>query len=368
MFSKTGACVEYSTGEQVAQILVRYSTRVERNDRVLIVMREVESFELARSVAREAQRHGARVQTLFSSALMQADLLREGAEEQVGWVPELWRFAMEWADVCIDLRGFRNPHEFQGVASGRIALLRKAEGEISALRTAKTRWSLVRVPTEALAQQAGMAFDALEQMFYRSVLQDWEQEAVEYRTLQEQLEGSNEVRIVGEGTDLRFSTAGRSYVVDDGRINMPGGEVFTAPLDESVNGIISFEHPGVFAGVFIEAIRLEFRDGVVVDASAGTNEEFLSDLLDMDAGARRVGEFGIGTNRHIDVITNDILYDEKILGTIHIALGRSYAECGGVNQSSLHWDIVKDLRSGGTIYFDGVERFKNGSWLSSDLV
>lgn len=353
---------EYSTTDAIARTLVEYSTQVAAGDRVLVIMRETETLPIVRAVAAEAYRRGAVVQTLFYALAMQRDLLTLGTDEQIGWTPEVWRYAMEWADVCIDIRGARNPHEFDGIPAERIARMRRAEGEISALRTAGTRWTILRVPNEAFAQQAGMSVDVAESIFRRAVLQDWDSAGDEYQGMQRRLQGTEDVHIVGRDTDIRFSTRGRSYVVDDGRINMPGGEVFTAPVEDSVQGTIAFEHPGVFSGVFVDGIRLSFRDGRVVDASADANEEFLFHLLDMDEGARRIGEFGIGTNRYVDRFTNDIFYDEKILGTIHIALGRSYTECGGVNQSALHWDIVKDLRAEGSVQFDGVPLFEHGRW------
>lgn len=348
--------------DQIATVLVDHSTGVTEGDRVVVIMREPEAFPIARAVSAQCTRRGAYVQTLFYSAEMQGDILRLGSSRQVEWVPELWRQAMDWADVCIDLRGFRNRHEYEGVPTERITKMRKAEGEISAMRTSQTRWTLLRIPNESFAQQAGKSMQDVSEFFYRSVLQNWKEEGRKYQTFRESLDGTREVRIVGAGTDLSFSTAGRRYIVDDGGINMPGGEVFTAPVEESVNGTIQFEHPGVFAGVFMEDVRLTFSDGAVVEASSSSNEGFLHQLLDMDGGSRRVGEFGIGTNREMTFFTNDILYDEKILGTIHIALGRSYSECGGLNQSSLHWDIVKDLRDQGTVYFDGEPEFQAGAW------
>jgi len=351
-----------SRWNELARVLVDHSTTVRTGERVLIVMREVESFPAVRAVAAAVVERGARVQTLFSSTYLQRDLLRLGSTEQIGWVPELWSEAMNWADVCIDLRGARNLAEFAGIPEERIALLRKAEGAVSAQRTEQTRWTIVRIPTESFAQQAGRSLDETMDRFFRSVLLDWDTEAKRYEQLRSRLAGARDVRITGTGTDLRFSTADRTWIVDDGRINMPGGEVYTAPVEESVNGTIRFENPGVFAGVLMEDIVLSFRDGRVSDARARTNESFLRAVLETDSGASRVGEFGIGTNREIDSFSNDILLDEKILGTVHIALGRSYAECGGVNRSALHWDIIKDLRIDGAMTVDGEVLFENGRW------
>ena len=172
------------------------------------------------------------------------------------------------------------------------------------------------------------------------------------------------MRIIGRDTDLTFSTAGRIYVVGDGRINIPDGEVYTAPVDDSAEGVIAFEHPGVYAGQRIEGIRLEFRAGEVVAATARSGEAFLRQILDLDDGARRIGEFGVGVNDGLDRFVGDIFFDEKIGGTIHLALGRAYAECGGPNQSALHWDLIKDLRTEGAIELDGRRVFENGRFLT----
>lgn len=349
--------------DEVARILTDHSTGAGPGDNVLIIMRELEAYPAARAVAARCIRHGAYVQTLFSSTGIQRDLLRFGTDDQISCVPPVWKAAMEWAHVCIDLRGARNLHEFSGIPSDRITAMRKAEGIISALRTTGTRWTILRIPNEAFAQQAGRSTEEIEDFFFSAVLQDWEEEGRRYSALAEKLQGTGEVQITGEGTEITFSTAGRRYVVDDGHINMPGGELYTSPVENTVEGTIYFENPGVFAGVLMEGIRLEFRRGRVVNAEARTNEQFLLQLLEMDPGARTLGEFGIGTNGKIDFFSNDILFDEKILGTVHFALGRSYKECGGTNESALHWDIVKDLRTSGTITIDGQTVFEDGIWI-----
>lgn len=349
--------------DEVAKVLVDYSTTTTNGDRVLIIMREPETFPLVRAVSARCVAAGAYPQVLFYSIYLDRDLMKLGTIEQAEWVPEVWQQAMDWADVCIDLRGARNLYEYNDIAPERVAAHRKAEGKISALRTQTTRWTLSRIPTEALAQQAGRSLDEMMEFYFDAVLQDWEAETERLKSLQTQLTGTREVRIHSKDTDLIFSTEGRSYVVEDGRVNVPGGELFTSPLEDSVEGHIRFTNPGVFAGVLMEDIYLKFRGGVVVEATARTNEDFLHQLLDMDPGARRVGEFAVGTNRKLTFFCNDILYDEKIFGTVHIALGRSYTECGGKNESALHWDIVKDLRADGAMYIDGKKLLEQGRWL-----
>jgi len=348
---------------RVAKVLVDYSTSVTTADRVLIIMREPETFPLVKAVYRRCAELGAYPQVLFYSVLLERDLMKHGPAELVGWVPELWEHGMKWADVCLDLRGARNLHEYSDIPPEQLSEHRKAEGQISALRTSETRWTICRVPNEALAQAAGKSFGDVLEFFFNAVLQDWDQESRRLAGMVEKLRGTSRVRIVGGGTDLSFSTSGRTYVIEDGHINMPGGELFTSPVEDSVEGYITFEAPGVFAGVLMEGICLEFQGGRVVKANARTNEFFLHKLLDMDEGARRVGEFGIGTNRELDFFSNDILYDEKIFGTVHIALGRSYSECGGLNDSALHWDIVKDLRAQGALYVDDAKVLERGKWL-----
>ena len=348
---------------RLGEILVNYSTRTRSGDCLLITMMEPETFPLTLAVYEHAVRAGAFPQVQFASAYLERALLQYGSEELIARVPDLERAGMEWADTYIGLRGARNPHELTGIPTDRLTIHKRALGEISALRNEQTRWVLVRVPNESFAQAAGMSLEATMAFFFASTLRDWEEEAREYQRLRDMFQAGTQVRIVGHDTDLSFSTAGRTYVVGDGHINMPDGELYTAPVDDSAQGVISFEFPGTFAGQTIAGIRLEFRDGEVVSAIADSGEEFLRRILAVDDGARRIGEFGIGVNFGIDRFVGDILYDEKIGGTIHLALGRAYAECGGTNQSALHWDIVKDLRSEGSIELDGRRVLENGRFL-----
>ncbi len=349
--------------EQLAEILVHYSTGTQPGEKVLITMMEVETFPLVRAVYAQAVKAGALPHVEFQSAYLERDLMRYGTPEQLDWVPTLSAYGMEWADVYIGLRGARNPHEFAGIPPEKLAAHKRAMGRVSAMRTELTRWVLVRVPNESFAQQAEMSLDEMMTFFFNATLRDWAQESQRYQALQKVFQAAETVRIVGKDTDLTFSTKGRTYEVADGHLNMPDGEIFTAPVDDSAEGYITFEFPGVYFGQQVRGIRLEFSRGEVVKATAESNEHLLHELLKMDEGARRIGEFGVGVNFGIDRFCYDILYDEKIGGTIHIALGRAYKECGGVNQSALHWDIIKDLRQEGAIYLDGRKVFENGRFL-----
>ena len=184
-----------------------------------------------------------------------------------------------------------------------------------------------------------------------------------WQRLANRLNQGKQVRLVGKDTDLSFSVAGRSWKVGDGQFNMPDGEIFTAPVHESVNGVITFEFPGVLGGRLVHDMRLEWKDGELVHAAASENEDFLKLILATDSGASYIGEFAFGTNYSVDRFCKDIFYDEKIGGTVHIALGRAYPICGGTNQSSIHWDIIKDTRLEGAVYLDGELIFEKGKFL-----
>jgi aminopeptidase len=349
--------------EQLANVLVNYSTATQPDEKVQITMMEVETFPLARAVYAAAIKAGALPHIEFQSAYLERDLMRYGNAEQLDWIPEMSAYGMEWADVYVGLRGARNPHEFADIAPDRITAHKRALGKVSAMRNELTRWVLVRVPNESFAHQAETSLDEMMDFFFNATLRDWAKEADGYTRLQRVFQAAENVRIVGKDTDLTFSTKGRVYVIADGKLNMPDGEIFTAPVDDSANGYITFEFPGVYVGKRVEGIRLEFSKGEVTKFSAQSNEELLHQLLEMDDGAKRIGEFGIGTNFGINRFCYDILYDEKIGGTVHLALGRAYHECNGVNESALHWDIVKDLRQQGALYLDGKKVFENGAFL-----
>lgn len=349
--------------QALADILVNYSTKTREGDRILITMMEVDSFPLARAVYASAVKAGAFPYVEFSSAYLERDLMLYGEIEQLNWVTEPQAHGMDWADVYIGLRGNRNPHEFTGIPPERIKAHKRAMGKISAMRTEKTRWVLARIPNESLAQQAEMSLDEMLDFFFKSTLKDWNAESQRYREICEVFQNSSRVHITGKYTDISLSTAGRTYVVGDGKYNMPDGEIYTSPVDNSIDGEIYFDFPGVYAGQRIPDIRLKFGAGKLITATASDNQELLDELLAMDDGARRVGEFGVGVNFGIDRFCYDILYDEKIGGTIHLALGRAYHECGGVNQSALHWDLIKDLRQEGAIFLDGQKVLENGKFL-----
>ncbi|HBT39328.1 MAG: Peptidase M29 aminopeptidase II [Thermotoga sp. 50_1627] len=349
--------------KQLGNLLVNYSTEVKRGEKVLISMLETDSYPLVVGVYEACIKAEALPQVVFQSERLNRFLLKYGNNEQIDTLPELERHGMEWADVYIGLRAASNPHELWDTDSEKLARLRSTMGKISTLRWQKTRWCLVRIPTAALAQQAELDEETLLDMFFDACLVDWENLRKKWERWVEVLNKGHQVRILGRETDLSFSIKGRTWSIDDGHINMPGGEISTAPLEDTVDGCIYFETPVVFAGKFIYDLRLCWQKGELVRATASSNQDFLHAVLKADKGASKIGEFAIGTNPNLKYFCYDLLLDEKIYGTIHIALGRAYPKVGGTNQSAIHWDMVKDLRSEGEIYLDGELIFKNGQLL-----
>ena len=225
-------------------------------------------------------------------------------------------------------------------------------------------WVIAEYPVQSMAQDAGMTIAEYEEFIFGAVLLDWDAEEARMRKIADAFDAADEVRIVAQGTDLTLSLAGRGGAVDDGHVNMPGGEVFYSPVEDSAQGVIEFsEFPAVYYGQEVDGARLVFEHGRIVDASARSGEAFLIDTLDSDEGARRLGELGIGCNPGIQRFMKNVAFDEKIAGTVHLAVGNSYTFTGGTNKSTIHWDIVEDLRSGGRLYADGRLVQENGAWL-----
>lgn len=349
--------------QQLGDLLVRYSTRVQPGERVMIAMGEVESLPLVQAVYRAAVQAGTYPQVQFLSESLRHILLESGNADQAAWLPEMEAHGMQWADVYFGLRGAYDLNLHDDIPPERLAANQAAQGKISSLRWQNTRWCLVRVPNAAFARQAGMDENTVLEMFFNACLLDWEAATREWQGWADALNRGQQVRVTGKGTDLQFSIEGRTWQVGDGRCNMPDGEINTAPLEGSVDGQISFEFPAVLSGWLVENIRLRWEKGKLVEASASTHQDFLRSILQTDPGASRIGEFGLGTNPHINHFCKDILIDEKIFGTLHIALGRAYPASGGTNQSAIHWDIIKDTRQSGAVFVDGRPILRDGHFL-----
>lgn len=350
--------------DQLASLLVGYSMAVKSGEKVMIAYGEKETYPLVHALYRSCIETGAFPQVQFLSEELNRLLLKYGSDAQIDWLPEIEAYGMEWADVYFGLRGAYNLDIFWDIPAERIARWRKTLGKVSTLRWQKTRWCLLRVPNAALAQQAGVDEETITDMFFKACLLDWEKESREWKRWAEILNSGSQLRLVGKGTDLAFSLAGRTWEVADGHMNMPDGEIATSPVESTVNGTITFDFPGVLGGRLMHNIRLSWENGKLVEATSSTNQDYLLSILKTDEGASRIGEFAIGTNPYWSIFCKDILLDEKIGGTIHIALGRAYPQTGGTNQSAIHWDIVKDMRQEGEIYLDGKKIYEKGTFLA----
>jgi len=291
----------------------------------------------------------------------------QAPEELLGTMAPSEARTRDELDAWLLVFGSENTRGGTILAPERRQKLRQAYVEFTRRRlTGGVPWVGCLYPTEALAQDAGMTLAEYADFVFGACLLDWEAEAERMRRYRERFDAAETVRIVGAGTDLSLSIAGRSGLVDDAHYNMPGGEFFYSPVEDSADGVIEYsEFPAVYQGAACEGVRLRFERGKVVDASATANENFLIGALDTDEGARRLGELGIGCNPGIQRHTRNTLFDEKIDGTIHLAVGAGVPMVGGLNQSAVHWDMVKDLRSAGRIELDGEVVQENGVWALS---
>jgi aminopeptidase len=361
--------------EALARVLVRYSTRVERGD-VCVIQSTTTAEPLIQAVYEEVLRAGGLpIMQLTTEGAMPA-FYELASDEQLDWIPPTTEWSVENADVRIAVMADANARDLTGAdpkRQARHSRARKPLMETSMRRAAagEHRWTVTLFPTHAYASEAGMSLARYEDFYYGACLVGdgdpvtaWQRQSDEVRRLAEWIQDREEVRITAPGgTDVTLNVAGRTFIPSVGEHNMPDGEFFTGPVEDSVTGEVAFSFPAVYGGREVSGVRLRFEDGRVVDATAERGEEFLLETLDTDEGARRLGELGIGTNYGITTATKEVLLDEKIGGTVHMAVGMSYPETGGTNDSAVHWDMVCDLREGGAITVDGVELQRDGRFV-----
>ena len=360
--------------QNLAQIIVRYSTQVKKGDTTVIAGTSA-GEPLILAIYEEVLRAGGLPIVNMSPEEASASFFLLAEEEQLDWVPPTAKWIAEEADVRIVVIADDNPRALSRTdpaKQARVSKARKELGDTMLRRSAdgSHRWALTAFPTHGLAAEAGMSLAEYEDFYYKACLATdpdpvtaWERTANETERLTEWIQGKEEIHITGPGTDVKLNVAGRTFIPCTGKRNMPDGEFFTGPVEDSVEGEVQFSFPAVYGGREVSGVRFRFEGGKVVDASADQGEDFLLEMLDTDDGARRLGELGIGTNYGIATGTKEILLDEKIGGTIHMAIGKSYPESGGVNESAVHWDMVCDLRQGGTITVDGVELQRDGQFV-----
>lgn len=355
----------------MAKVLVHYSLGIKPGDFFVIRGGEV-AAPLIRAVYQEALQAGAHPEVQMRLPEIAEIFLKNASDEQLQYVSSLARIPIEEADASLTILGEVNVRALSGVDPARQALRARATSELSKTMMQRAaagehRWCLTQFPTNADAQEANMSLADYEEFVFAACglneedpVAYWRKVHAEQAAIVKRLDAVESLRIVGEDTDLTLRTAGRRWESCSGEANFPDGEIFTGPVEDSANGYIRFSFPGIFRGQLIEDIRLGFENGKVVSASARHGEELLHALLDTDPGARYLGEVGIGTNYGITRHTRNMLFDEKIGGTIHLALGAGYPETGSQNESAIHWDMLCDLRGGGEIHADGQLIYKDG--------
>lgn len=354
--------------DELARLLVERSLDVQPRWQVTIRSSAL-ARPLVEAVCRQVARRGAYAlpRVIFGFERWPVDLAwaEEAPLELLGELPPLLRHEAETIDARLTiLSPERRWVEPPLPPERRVPLQRALEPFSRRSRSLEVRWAVTQFPTEAAAEAAGMSVAELTEFLFGACLRDWDAEERRMRVIAERFDRADEVRIVGRGTDLTVSVAGRRCEIDHSLRNMPGGEVYLAPIEDSAEGEITYaEVPARYLGGVVVGARLIFRDGVVVEASADDGEEFLMQTLETDAGARRLGELGIGCNPGVTRSMGNVLFDEKIDGTVHLAVGASYTFLGGTNESAIHWDMVKDLRPGGELWLDGELVQRDGRWL-----
>ncbi len=353
--------------EKLARLLVDYSVGAAEREQVL-VSGGAAAEPLIKEIYARLLDVGATPITQVALPGMQELFFERARDLHYEKTPPISRAIYEGADAVISVMASYNTRALAGVDPAKQQALAKRDKEIQEIVLGKDRWALTLFPTPALAQESDMSLGEYEEFVFGAMalnaedpVRYWEEKAREQARLIERLEAAREVRLVGPGTDLTLSVEGRTFLNGDGKHNMPCGEVFTGPVEDSANGEVYFGVPVAVAGREVSGVRFRFEGGKVVDASAEKGEEYLNSMLGADDGARYLGELGIGTNYGIPRATKNILFDEKLGGTVHLAIGRSYEATGGKNDSSVHWDLICDLREGGELYADG-DLIQSGGW------
>lgn len=356
--------------DKYAKTLMEYALFVEERD-YLVIQGYMEAMPLMEKCYRYALKAGANVQVLVRNQLDEI-LLKEGTDKQLSFESPVAEAVAKHATKLLNIGGSSNSKYLSGVDPKRIAFHRKQTERIQKISRKRIDrkeldWCLCMYPTQSLAQEAGMSLMDYEAFVEKACLLDkdnpveaWKKVHDDQQRIVEYLTGKKALEIRSKDTNLRMSVKNRIWINSDGHTNFPSGEVFTAPVEDSMEGHIRFSFPGIYAGQEIEDISLTFEKGKVVEARASRGEELLQALIQTDEGASHVGEVAIGTNYGIQQFTKNMLYDEKMGGTVHIALGNAYGKSGGKNQSAIHWDMLCDMKEEGEIYADGELFYKNG--------
>jgi aminopeptidase len=359
---------------RLADVVVNYSLPLAEGDTVLIQGPSL-AEELIVELVRAATRAGAIPRVRATVQGTDEAYLSRASDEQLDHLPPWALEEMGSIDARISVVGAWNTRELTGVDPAKLARRSRAAqplmGQFMERSAAgELKWCVTAFPCDAFAQDAGMSLDAYADFVYRAGWLDtddpvgaWKTYATRLSALAEKLASVKTLRVVGDGTDLTVGVEGRTWIASKGTHNFPDGEVFTGPVETATTGEVRFSFPAIMGGREVEDVRLRFEDGRVVESSAASGEDYLRQMLAMDDGASILGEFAIGTNYAVEDFSRQILFDEKIGGTCHMALGAGYPDTGSSNVSGLHWDMVSDLRAGGEIHADGEPIFRDGRFL-----
>jgi aminopeptidase len=360
--------------DALARVIVEYSLPVHDGDFVVIRANSL-AEPLVQALYTACLNRGAHPELLYSPPDIDKLVFEHGSDAQLQHIPVLELVAVERADAHVIIDSPASSGMSSGVAPEKLAQRRTGLRSLAETfdrreLAGELRWMLALFPTPALSEDAGLTLREYEDLFYAACMLDqndpiaaWREQGSRQAALLSRLGGSSQVRLVAPGTELTFSVRGRAWLSADGRTNMPDGEIYIAPNEESAEGCVRFTYPASEAGTVVDDVRLWFSAGKVVRATASRNEEFLHAMLDLDPGARRLGEFAFGMNGGITRHTGNVLFDEKIGGTVHLALGSSAGGSHGQNESALHWDMVTDLRGGGEVWVDDVLIQRNGQFV-----
>lgn len=363
---------------KLAKLLVNYSTKIKPGDFVFVSCDEVASPWMV-EVVKEAIKAGAHVETMLSSQEVSEAKLKYSTEKQLLEENFISKQVLSKADVWISAWGNRNTKVNSNIDSIKLQISSKGAASwrkiySERMGNGELRWCGTQYPTYADAQEASMSLSDYEDFVYGAGLLDADNPAAEWEKISAQqerwvkyLDTKKQLHIISRGTDIKVDINKRKWINCDGRVNFPDGEIFTSPVEDSIDGYITFSFPGIYAGKEIEGIKLEVEKGKVVKATAKKGEDLLLALLATDQGASFFGEVAIGTNYNIKKFTRNMLFDEKIGGTVHMAIGDSMPEAGGKNRSTIHWDMLCDMNNGGKIYADGELFYENGKFIDEIL-
>lgn len=359
-----------------AKLLVNYCLEIKAGDR-LYVKTTTLAEPLVREVYREAIKAGGNVVVDFDFMEKENIFFEEAHGDQLLFVSPTYKMAMEEFEAYLHIRAPYNLYEDQNVDPEKLKIHKKVTAPLNQTyfeRTAtrELKRNLCQFPTIAAAQNAGMSLESYEKFVYGACHlfdEDPVQRWIDVRHAQQQivdlLNSRQKINYRGDGIDITFETKGRTWINSDGQTNMPSGEVYTSPVENSVNGTINFSYPAVYMGHEVEDVTLWVKEGYIEKWEAKRGKEFLNRIFSME-GTRRFGEAAIGTNYNINRFTKNILFDEKIGGTIHMAIGQSYIQAGGKNQSSIHWDMIANMKNGGEIFADDEKIYESGRFLFAD--